>query len=142
MLSKSIGGFVIRETVGGPDVHPQQITNRVVIFGAVQPACGHAPRVGPRGSILPGELRAEIGGHRLHFRGGRLWNRRRRHLARLEFRNDLFPDLTVLVKGSGILKARKIDIARSFRRIVTAGTILPHKAEHRLRVGCGEGCRQ
>jgi hypothetical protein len=53
---EAIAGVVLREIVGGPQIHAEQIANRVVVFRAVQPARGHAAGIRWGDAIDAGQL--------------------------------------------------------------------------------------
>ena len=113
MLSKPKAGGVSREAVGWADIHTEQVANRVVILGAIQPT--RADSVPLRAWMARSWRANSDSSQRVTARdrfGGRTRQAGRRHLAELQLLDDLRPGFAVFVEGFRRLERNQVDVAR------------------------------
>ena len=93
---EAVAGIVLREIVGRMHVDAEQIPDRVVVFGAVQPSRRDAARIGRREPVDARELAREPAGDRLPLMLGRLRLVVGRHLACAQLQHDLVPAVAIV----------------------------------------------
>ena len=91
-IVETIGRIVGRQQTGCVDVQIQHVIDGVLVFRAIQAMHHGASRIGVRGRRLI-DSRLQPGSEAVHRRRVRTRNPHRRHFARAQFPNHLFPDL-------------------------------------------------
>ena len=119
-----VARVVLREVVGGPRLHAEQIADGVVVFGTVEPAGGYTSRIGRRFAVDPIELLFQPGRDCLSLRFLRLVLLDGRHFLALELPGDLFPALTVLDERGRIGELLEVQILFVLLVAVTAVAVL------------------
>ena len=134
VVVEAIGHVVGRQQRAPIDLQRQQVPDHVRVFGSVETSGGGSARTRPGGRGLVNR-RFEPGGKRLV--GRRLWTRStgRRHRARPQLPNDLFPGVRVspdMIEVVGLERE-----ASSLQPAVVAGDAVA--VEHRPVVGGNRG---
>jgi hypothetical protein len=91
----------LRKIVGRTNVDAEEIANRVVVFGAIQPAGGDTTWIGWRQLVDPLELFRQPAGDGLAPMLGWLRFLLRRHLSSAQLLDDLGPAIVIVGQRGG-----------------------------------------